>query len=315
METKGESLLTKYRPTFLDQVYGQDDAVRSIEALLRSDSMPHSFMFSGIPGVGKTSLARIIGTCLDAEIIEIDAASNSGVDSMKSIIAQCLYKPIFGGFSNKLLIIDEAQRLSKQALESSLKIIEEPPSHLFFAFCTTEPEKILKSIQSRCVKIQLKPVRSQDIIDLLKTVADIEGYTIAPDILETIAICSEGSPRMALSLLAVAWNAKTPKDVESFALQESQRSDLMNLANLILQGGSWKDIQSIYNSLSEDDVERGIYVIGETLFNAYRKASNTKEAIRLHQMLESLWSLPVEMPNKVRLGLFLGRIVLYVQNA
>jgi DNA polymerase III gamma/tau subunit len=304
-----ESLLVKYRPSTLDEIYGQDSAVTSIKNLLDRRCIPHAFIFSGGSGVGKTSIARIVADYIGADKIEVDAASNSGIDAMKDIVSQCLYKPVFGGHGRKFLIIDEAHRLSRQAFESLLKIVEEPPDHLYFAFCTTEFDKIPISIKTRCAKIKLLDVKHDVLMDLLRTVSDIEGFSVSDEVLGAIAQGSYGSARMALSILSTAHGSKSSKDVEMFILKEEYESNLMGLVNIIMGGGGWKEIQEVYISLSDEDIEKSVYVISEILINKMKKTTIEKGVLRLHYLLESLHSIPMDIPNKTKLCLFLGRSI------
>src|SRR3989304_1453147 len=146
------TLHTKYRPKHFEEVIGQIEIVKSLQNLIETGKMPKSFLFTGPSGTGKTTLARIIANKLGCDIqniIEVDAATNTGVEDMR-VLCEGLRYPAFGLTTVKVAIVDECQEISKSSWSSLLKIIEEPPSHLYFVFCTTEPSKVLDTIKTRC---------------------------------------------------------------------------------------------------------------------------------------------------------------------
>ena len=147
----------KYRPTNLDEVIGQNAVVQSLKQQLTGQSTPHAFLFLGPSGVGKTSIARILAgmmKCDDANILEIDAATHSGVENMRSVTQMAQYRGI-GESPNKFIIVDEVHALSKATFQSLLLSIEEPPPHVYWALCTTEPDKIPTTIKTRCAAYDL----------------------------------------------------------------------------------------------------------------------------------------------------------------
>jgi DNA polymerase-3 subunit gamma/tau len=196
-----EPLHTKYRPRKLSEVAGQGEICKSLEKALKATARPHAFLFEGPPGTGKTTLGRIVADRLSCSVIEIDAASNSGIDAMREVLTTARYQA-FGEKANKMYLIDEAHGLSKQAWDSLLKIIEEPPPHIFFVFCTTNVSKVPASIVSRCLSYSLKPLRYDDLMDLLEYVCDEEPLQTDDKILQLIARSCDGSPRVALTMLA-----------------------------------------------------------------------------------------------------------------
>ena len=140
----------KWRPQKLNDVISHAFVVSSLKALLKEKECPHSFLFTGPSGVGKTTLARIVASYLEAAVLEIDAATNTGIDAMRAVQDMARYKAIDN--EKRVVIIDECHALSKQTWQSLLKIVEEPPAHLYWAFCTTEPDKVPATIKTRCVQ-------------------------------------------------------------------------------------------------------------------------------------------------------------------
>jgi DNA polymerase-3 subunit gamma/tau len=217
-------LARKYRPQFFRDVIGQDIFVRMIRNALRQNLVGHGFLLTGIRGVGKTTLARLMakalscahlsddqepcGLCSSCEaivydkhldVVEIDAASHTGVDDIRQLIEGCGYKPVMGRY--KIFIIDEVHMLSKNAFNALLKTLEEPPDHVKFILATTEINKVPLTIVSRCQQLHLKRVAGDVLVDHLKKVCLEEKFAPDYDALEMIANASDGGVRDALVLL------------------------------------------------------------------------------------------------------------------
>ena len=218
-------LARKYRPKNLKDVIGQEDICSVIEGSIKLNRVAHAFLFSGTRGVGKTTLARILAKILNCEklevenieachkcancisienesnmdVIEIDAASRTGVADVREIIENINYKPVSS--KKKIFIIDEVHMLSKAAFNALLKTLEEPPSDVTFIFATTETEKIPVTVLSRCQHFSLQRVSLELIAKHLIQVSKLEGYELDFEASKLIAQCSEGSMRDALSIL------------------------------------------------------------------------------------------------------------------
>ncbi len=218
-------LSRKYRPKKLKEVIGQDFTVRTLTNAFTEEKLAHAFLFTGIRGVGKTTIARIIAMGLNCEtenkptanpcgicsnckailqdryedVLEIDAASNTGVDDVREIISSLKYRPSKGGY--KVFIIDEVHMLSNSAFNALLKTIEEPPSFVKFIFCTTEMQKIPITIVSRCQKYNLNRVTLTALCNYLEELAELEKLNISKEAIAVIARNSEGSIRDSLTIL------------------------------------------------------------------------------------------------------------------
>jgi len=225
----------KYRPGTFEDVIGQPHIVQMLVNAITTKRIAHAFLFSGTRGVGKTTVARILAKALNCEkgptgtpcdicancqeiaqgtsvdVIEIDGASNTGVDDVREIRENVKFAPFRGSY--RVYIIDEVHMLSNSAFNALLKTLEEPPSHVVFVFATTEIHKIPATILSRCQHYNFRRITKAEIIQRLRHVADQEGLTVENRSLASIARASEGSMRDALSLLdqAVAFGGKTVK--------------------------------------------------------------------------------------------------------
>jgi DNA polymerase III subunit gamma/tau len=218
-------LARKYRSTNFDELVGQEHVANTLKRAIESGRIAHAYLFCGTRGTGKTSSARILAKALncqkfdaptptpcgkcdscvaiargdDIDVIEIDAASNTGVDNVREIIENANYRPARSRF--KVYIIDEVHMLSKSAFNALLKILEEPPSHVKFILATTEPEKVLPTILSRCQRYDFRNISSKEIAGHLKEICKKEKIAADDDALALVAKAGAGSMRDALSLL------------------------------------------------------------------------------------------------------------------
>jgi DNA polymerase-3 subunit gamma/tau len=203
------SLLKKYRPQTFNTVLGHAAAVRSLEAAIKN-KRSHAFMFTGRSGVGKTTLAYITVAALGCDpdnLVEVDAATHSGVDDMRSVTGGLLYHPLGG--SAKAIIVDECHKLSDSAWNSLLKKVEDPPEFAYWVFCTTEPTKVPDTIRSRCLHYDLKPIGYLILVGLVSAVAELEHMNLADGIAGLCAKEAEGSARQALANLGKCADAKS----------------------------------------------------------------------------------------------------------
>ncbi len=233
-------LARRYRPQTFKEVVGQTHVVRTLTNALKHQKLSHALLFSGIKGTGKTTVARIIAKALNCQklideyepcnectncieinkgifvdVIEIDAASNRGIDQIREIIENLKFAPAKG--KAKVYIIDEAHMLTREASNALLKSLEEPPSHVYFILATTEPNKLLPTILSRCQRYDFRRLEHPLIVRYLKEICEKENYEMEEEALELIAKEAQGSLRDALSLLdqAMAYGSKTREDVIS----------------------------------------------------------------------------------------------------
>jgi DNA polymerase-3 subunit gamma/tau len=217
------ALYRKYRPQDFDEVVGQEAVVRTLRNAIESDKVRQAYLFAGPRGTGKTSLARILakalncaqgptpkpdGTChactaiangTSLDVVEMDAASQRGIDDVREIRERVVLQPVEGRY--KVYILDEAHQLTDAAWNALLKIVEEPPPHLVFVFCTTSLDKVLPTVRSRCQTFLFARPRLPEIVRLLRRVADGEGFDVPDAALALVARAAKGSFRDAVSTL------------------------------------------------------------------------------------------------------------------
>ena len=285
---KKKVLALKYRPKTFSDLIGQDIMAETIINSIKMDKVPNAYLFSGIRGVGKTTAARIVAKALNCnngvenlcqnemcehcsaisnsnhmDVLEMDAASKTGIDDVRDLIEFSKYGPSVAKF--KIFIIDEVHMLSKQAFNGLLKTLEEPPSYLKFIFATTEIRKIPITVISRCQRFDLTRIKSDLLLDFLKKISLLENGKISENALKLIVKISEGSVRDGLSLLDRALITQKIEQKE-LNLESAQKifgyfdkSHLIELMKLIFQG---KEEQALlkFRSISDLGIDPKIFL-------------------------------------------------------
>ncbi len=193
----------KYRPKEFKDIIGETNKIvaRAIDGFIVDNNLSHSLLFTGPRGVGKTTIARIIANKLGCRVdgvnlLEINASDDRGIDKARSIISDSRYMPHIG--DKKVFILDEAHQITEGFSEASLKLIEEPPEHVYFILCTSKPDKIDDALKSRLQAYKMAPCNSREIGTMLKKICEKEMINVSKSIINYISVNSEGIPREAL---------------------------------------------------------------------------------------------------------------------
>ena len=272
-------LALKYRPKNFKELIGQDIMVETITNSIKLNKLPNAYLLTGIRGVGKTTTARLIARALNCsknflseencncshceeitnskhlDVLEMDAASKTGIDDVRDLIEFSRYGPSVAKF--KIFIIDEVHMLSKQAFNGLLKTLEEPPPHLKFIFATTEVKKIPVTIISRCQRFDLHRVPIKILLNHLTNIAKKENFKISENAIKLIAKAAEGSVRDSLSLLnraSISQNDNSAEVDEQFIrkmLGIVDRSKILTLLSFIFDGNQKKSIEQLKEMISE----------------------------------------------------------------
>ena len=255
------SLYLKYRPSSLDEFYGNVSLVSTLKGMLKDmEKMPHSFLFHGPTGCGKTTLARIVASelgCAENNIVEIDTAQFRGIDTVRDLRKNCQFTPLGGGV--RVYIIDEVHKMTGDAQNAFLKILEDTPSHIYFILCTTDPQSLLPTIKGRCSQFQVAQLTDTQMEKLLLEVTEKEGE---PDfgnkygeVLTQIIQDSQGHPRNALQILDQVL-ATPPKRRLKIAQQAAvEQSESIALCRALIKGESWAKVNTILKGLKGQDAE------------------------------------------------------------
>ena len=287
MNKNSKVLALKYRPQTFKDLIGQEVVAETITNSIKADKVPNAYLFTGIRGIGKTTIARILAkslNCLNGienlceenvcencnaisnsnhiDVLEMDAASKTGVDDVRDLIEFSRYGPTSSKY--KIFIIDEVHMLSKQAFNALLKTLEEPPEYLKFIFATTEIKKIPITVVSRCQRFDLSRINSLELFEFIKKIKDKENGNVSDDALKLIVKISEGSVRDALSLLdrgllTLENNKELDLNLAQKIFGYFDKSYLIDIFELILKGDEKKVIE-VYRKIYDQGIEPKIFI-------------------------------------------------------
>ncbi len=285
-----QTLYRKYRPNNFDEVVGQNAIVRTLKNEIKSNQLNHAYLFAGPRGTGKTSIAKILAKTINCinpnggnacnkcvsctqinqkqstDIIEIDAASNNGVDEIRELKSKVNLVPSSGKY--KVYIIDEVHMLTIGAFNALLKTLEEPPAHIIFILATTDPHKIPATILSRCQRFDFKKISIENLVKRLKQIAENENISITLNALTEIARLADGGMRDALSML---------DQVTAFSEGEINEDDVHEINGTLSQKEMIKNLENIIeNNLSEE-----LNILDELNDNGKNLVKFTEELIQL----------------------------------
>lgn len=248
---------TDFRPPTLEEFAGNRSTVDSLQALLKKANRPRAYFFSGPAGCGKTTLARIMAKavgCADVDYKEQNAADFRGIDSIRDILRKMRLRTLSGS-GVRAWTMDECHKLTGEAQNALLKALEEPPSHVYFFLCTTDPQLLLKTIRSRCSEHEVGPLTQKQTVELLGRVCDSSGLSVPGEVLEMIARASQGHPREALTELERVGSLPERQMARAAKQTAQAESQTIDLCRALMKGASWKTISGILKGLEKEDAE------------------------------------------------------------
>ena len=306
-----EKLHTKYRPKDFKDVVGQDAVIKSLRKTI-SDKKAQVFLFHGPSGCGKTTLARICAKkfgCASSDLIEVDAATNTGVDNVRLLQEKLTYVPLSGG-GKRAIILDEAHMLSNSAWNSLLKVLEDTPRHVVWFLCTTEFGKVPKTVKTRSFVYGLKSVSFDDLKSLVDKVSKEEGFRLPKGVAELVVGEADGSPRQALVNLGLCSTVSDMQEAStllSTAIGSAETIDLCRL--LVSKSCTWQKAMTIVLKL-EDNPESVRIVVCNYVSAVLMKSKNKGEAQRLLAILEAFRGPYNMSEKKAPLLLSLGELLM-----
>jgi len=242
----------KERPNKLGMVMGQKDAVSQIEQMMVNGA-PHALLFSGPSGCGKTTLARIVARmlkCARSDFAEVNAADSRGIEMVRGIQARAGLAPLGGG-ACRVWLIDECHQLTAEAQSALLKLLEEPPSHVYFMLATTHPDKLRDAIRTRCTHIKVKPMDEDSLTALVTRACAANSIKLTDDVKTKLVDAAGGSARRALVLLQTINGLDAKTQIEVLGTADAKQAAI-EIARALMARKGWKDVAAIIAACSED---------------------------------------------------------------
>lgn len=265
MRDEREPLHIKYRPENFSEFIGNESVVNSLKSILSRDKGEvKAFLFTGPSGTGKTSLARIVGRelkCSDSDFIEYNSANTRGVDTIREIISGSKFAPLAGKV--KIYLLDEIHKATNEAQNALLKLLEDTPNHVRIILCTTDPDKLIKTIITRCSCFSVVPLTKAKMITLLQWVCKEEKVELPETILNKIIECASGSPRQALVLLDQVIDVvddQTALDIIQNSFIEEKT--ILELCQALLNNSNWTSVSKIIKGIEGDPEKIRLSVLG-----------------------------------------------------
>lgn len=247
----------KYRPDDFSQVQGQEATIAYLEGKLKKKQLPHCLLFTGPSGVGKTTIARITACKLDCSIhdlTELNMADFRGIDTVREIRKRMGLSPING--KCRVWILDEIHRLTTDSQNSLLKLLEEPPKHVYFMLATTDPQKLLKTILTRCTEVKLEALSSEAMQALIASVLEQEKQELSEEVIDRIVEVADGSARKALVILEQIADLDSEEEQLAAVQNADCRRQAIELARVLIKPKPlWNEVRAVLSGLETEDVE------------------------------------------------------------
>lgn len=278
-------LYKKHRPADFDQLVGNAAASAMLEGFIARKSVPHTILFKGPSGCGKTTAARILRDrlgCHKVDFAEINAADHNGVDTIREIGTKMVLSPLSGPV--RVWIVDECHQLTKPAQSAFLKILEDTPSHVYFFLATTDPNKLLKTILTRCTEVEMESLTKPQLLGLVNRTAKAEDFTVPATIARQIVEACDGSARKALVILDQVWGADE-EEASAIIRKADSKRQAIELARALMGGASWGVVSELLRNITEDPEGLRYLVLGYA--RAVLIKSSGAKATRAYVIIEA----------------------------
>jgi DNA polymerase III gamma/tau subunit len=267
-------LYRRLRPGSLKKVVGQDEAISVLLTKMKAKKLPHAILITGPSGVGKTTIGRIISKhldCADGDFEEVNCAG-SGIDKIRDIRRGMPFKSLAGG--GRVWLLDEVHMLSSDGQNALLKMLEDPPAHVYFILCTTNPGKVIDTVQNRCMHLKLKAINSKDMSNLVQSAADAVGFELREEVRDHIVDAAEGSGRQALVLLdSILGIDGDEAQLAAISNPEHKQAAFDIVKALLWEKAKWPAVAKILKGLKDSaDVEGIRHLVLATASNGMLKA-------------------------------------------
>lgn len=268
-----------YRPSSFDEIVGNQTTVNLLRRLIKDGKLPKTMMFCGPSGCGKTTLAKIIKNelkCSDVDFTELNAANTRGIDTIREVIDNSKYVPFSGG--NKIFLFDEAHKITTDAQNALLKLVEDTPPNAYFILCTTDPGKLILTLRDRCTPFPVKALTLSQLVSLLRKVSKTEGKNTSEDVLLALAQAANGSPRHALVALGQVIDLPQDQALELIKEIEIGTKEIIDICRALVKEPrpSWKEIAILLKKVEITEQERArlaiIAYLASTLVNSGRES-------------------------------------------
>jgi len=245
-------LYKKYRPSQLKSVVGNEETVSALRNMLRRDSLPHTILFYGPSGCGKTTLARIVKDklgCHDMDFREVNSSTFRGIDSVRDIQSKMNLAPIG---KCRVYLLDEAHKWTNDAQNAALKMLEDTPRHVYFLLCTTDPQKLIKAIRTRCCEMTVRLLTYSELEGLARRVAGKEKITLDAEVLDELVASAGGSARSLLVNLDKIASVDEKVRLDALRTAVDAENETIELCRALLKKASWPEITKILRDLKAD---------------------------------------------------------------